>query len=122
MKRRVPVIVVFAVWFGLVTGFGEVILLGLKKFYLGRPIWFGPDIVWMAPLADAILFAACGAVLALLVARRPQSTSSWIAALVLSFLMFLSWLLMYYPIHLIAKLVLAAGLAMQSARVIATQR
>jgi hypothetical protein len=46
----------WAAWFGLLTGFGEVVCLGVRKFLLHQPIYFGLHIVWMAPLANPIVF------------------------------------------------------------------
>jgi arylsulfatase A-like enzyme len=110
---------VLAVWFGLLTGFGEVSLLGLKKFYLGRVIRFGPHIVWMTPLADALIFLIPGLILFAIARRRPERYSPKAANLVFAFLGFLSVLLMYYPLHLYAKMLLAAGLAAQAVQMIA---
>jgi hypothetical protein len=106
------------VWFGLLTGFTEVVLLGIKKFYLSQFIKFGPDVVWMTPLANAVLFLVPACLLMLLAWRWPKLNSLQVALLVFSFLGFLSLLLMYYPLHLYAKVLLAAGLTVQSVRVV----
>src|SRR5262249_24044922 len=52
-----------AAWFGLLTGFGEVICLGVRKFLLHQPIYFGLHIVWMSPLANFCLFTLLGLLL-----------------------------------------------------------
>jgi arylsulfatase A-like enzyme len=117
MKARSTGILVQACWFGLITGFGEVALLGVKKFVLGRPIWFGPDVAWLAPAADLALFLACGVLLIAASTWKP-ARAPWIPVAVFAFLAFLSWLLMYYPIHPYAKLLLAAGGAAQCARLL----
>src|SRR5215813_892234 len=53
-------IVCLAAWFGLCAGFGEVLCLGVQKFLLRQPIYFGLHIVWMAPLANFCLFLLLG--------------------------------------------------------------
>ena len=113
--RRVLLV---AAWFGLATGFSEAVLLGVKRLALGRHIRFGPDVVWMAPLADAALFLL--AALALLAAARyrPALRSFRIVIGVFASLALLSVFHLYYPLHLLAKLLLSAGLAVQAARVI----
>ena len=93
------------------------VLLGIKKFYLGQFIKFGPDVIWMAPVADAVLFLIPACVLMLLAWRWPKLGSLRVGLFVFAFLGFLSLLLMYYPIHFYAKILLAAGLAVQAVRV-----
>jgi arylsulfatase A-like enzyme len=113
-------VLVQALWFGLLTGLSEAGLLAVKRYVLHRFVRVGPDIAWMAPLADALAFLAIGFVL-IAAARvwkpigRPQVTT-----FVLAFFAFFSLLLMYYPLHLYAKIALAAGLAVQSARLAAS--
>ena len=105
-------------WFGLLTGFGEVFLLGIKKLILNRIILLSPQVVWMAPLADVLIFVFIGLILLLLGQRWPSFCSIWSATFIFSFLIFLSLLLMYVPLHPLAALLLAAGLATQNSRLI----
>jgi arylsulfatase A-like enzyme len=109
-------ILLTAGWFGIVTGFAEVVLLGVKKFWMGQFIRFGQTVMWLAPLADVALFLGVAVILLLMAKRWPQMLSVRIVTLTFSFLSFLSLLLMYYPLHFVAKALLAAGLAVQSAR------
>ena len=113
--RQRPVLVQ-ALWFGLLTGLAEAGLVALKQQVLGRIVRVGPDIAWMAPLADALLFLAIG--LCLLAAARvwPPLGRPGVTTFVLAFAAFLSVLLMYYPLQMYAKLLLAVGLAAQTAR------
>ena len=105
-----------ALWFGLLTGLGEAALVAVKRLYLGRYVRFGADIAWMAPLADALAFLIVGLVLVVggRVWRRLAQPA--VVTFVLAFLLVLSVLLLYYPLHIYAKLLLAAGLATQVAR------
>ena len=115
-----PGILLLAIWFGLTTGLAEVALLGVKKFYLGRAIRFGPAITWMAPLADLLAFLLIGVSIVVVqrVGRRftPQAWPAF-AVSVFAFFSVLSLLLMYYPLHLYAKLLLAAGIGVQVGRI-----
>ena len=105
-----------ALVFGLATGLCEAGLVAVKSIVLGRIVRVGPDIVWMAPLADAALFLAIA--LVLIVGARfwkrlgePQATTFVFAGFA-----FLSVLLMYYPIQMYAKVLLAIGLGLQVSR------
>jgi arylsulfatase A-like enzyme len=109
-------VLVHASFFGLVTGLLEAGLLGIKQQVLGRLVRVGPDIAWLAPTADAGLFLAIGLVL-VGAARlwKPIGRLS-VTTFILAFTTFLSLLLMYYPIALYAKILLAVGLAAQASR------
>ena len=111
-----------AIWFGLVTGLADVAVLGIKKFYLGRAVRFGPDVVWMAPLSSVCVFLLIGALLVLaqrMTGRRPASTTDTLAVSVYTFFSALTLLLTYYPVHIAAKILLAAGIAVQAGRIAA---
>src|SRR5262245_4198426 len=119
MRYQPAQLPLLAVWFGLLTGLSEVSLLAVKKFVLGQFIRYGPDVVWMAPLADAFLFLIPGLILLLLAWRWATFVSLRVVILVFAFLGYLSLLFMYYPLHVFAKVLLAGGLAVQTARLIA---
>ena len=108
-----------SLWAGGLTGLLEVSLLAVKKYYLGYMIKVGVDAVWLAPLADAALFAVPGLVAALVWAWRP---SRWVLQVTLASVVFLSalaLLLLESQVALYAKLIVAAGVAVQAARVLA---
>ncbi len=73
----------------------------------------------MAPVADVVFFAGFGIIFCLMARPWPRLVSLRMAACAFAFLGFLSLLLPYYPLHRYAKLLLAAGLAVQTARLIA---
>jgi arylsulfatase A-like enzyme len=109
-------IILLAVGLGIATGLGEVALFWAQTYILKRFIFVGRDIVWMAPLAEALVFLAVGLLLALL--ARLWGRFTWLQALgVLAFLSFLALLFMYTPIHKGAALLLALGLGFQATRV-----
>lgn len=114
-------LLLLAVWFGLLTGFGELGLLAAKKFVMHRFISLSRDVLWMAPVADVALFAIPGLILAAIAAWRPGLVPLRIALFIYAFLGFLSGLLMYPPLHKAAALLLAGGLAVQTARLLAAR-
>ena len=106
-------------WFGLVTGLGEVALQGVRKFLLHRIIRVSPDIVWMSPLADVILFAIPGLLIFLAASWVGKLASLRIAVFMFAFLGYMSGLLMTNWMNYYAAVLLAAGLAVQTSRFIA---
>jgi arylsulfatase A-like enzyme/chromate transport protein ChrA len=115
-STNAPGILAQALWFGLLTGLAEASLTGVKRLVLGRIVRVGPDIAWMAPVADGLAFLVIGLVLVALARLWKSIDRHAMATGVLAFLAFFSVLLMYYPLHLYAKVLLAAGLAVQAAR------
>jgi arylsulfatase A-like enzyme len=112
-------IVPLALWFGLLTGLGELALLAIKQSLWRKAIRFGPESVWMTPVADVLLFLGLGLILDGISRRAPGVTSRRHVVWLFVFLCCYSGLLLYYPIHLYAKWLLAAGLAAQAVRLIA---
>ncbi len=107
-----------AVVAGLFAGFAEVLLLGVKKFALGQFIRFGPDVVWMAPLANAAIALVVAGLLLAGARRWPLLAATATAAPVFLFLGLLGALQMYYPLHVAARILLAAGAAVQARRIL----
>jgi arylsulfatase A-like enzyme len=113
-------LLLLAVWFGLVTGLAEVSIRAVQKFFLGQIIHLSPHVVWMAPLADLILFAITGVILYLGARCWPRLGSLYVSTFIFSFLGFLGPLLWAPRLHLYAALLLTTGLAVQTARFIAS--
>ena len=103
---------------GLITGLVEAAIVAVKQRWLGQFVRVGVDIAWMAPVADAAAFLVIA--LVLLAASRiwPRVASPAVVVFVFGFTAFVSLLLTYYPLHIIAKVAVAAGLATQMARVL----
>lgn len=108
-----------ALLFGLMTGLVEAGLTGVKSQLLGQFVRVGPDIAWMAPIADAAAFAIVGLLLAAASSMWTRLRHSTVAPFVFTFLAALSALLMYYPLQPYAKVLLALGIAVQAARLAA---
>jgi len=111
-------LLILAVWFGLLTGLAEVCALAIKRFVLRRTVALSWKVVWMGPLANVILFTLVGLILFLVARRWSKIVSLRVAIFVFAFLGYLSLLVMIPRLHLSALLVLAAGLAMQTARIV----
>jgi hypothetical protein len=113
------VLLIAAIWFGVITGLAEVALLAVKRLLLHKLIFVSTDTIWMAPLADVLLFAVPALILFLLARKWQSFVSLRVIVLVFSFMSYLSVLLMITSLDRIAVLVLAAGLATQTARLVA---
>jgi len=103
---RDPLSLQLAAWFGLLTGFGEVICLGVRKFLLHQPIYFGLHIVWMSPLANFCLFTLLGLLLGSL-----RINSLRVKASVMAFFGLLGCALVFEEVKVYAGVSLAAGVA-----------
>lgn len=104
-----------ALWFGLLTGIGEVTLLAIRKYVLHRFLFVSMDSIWMAPLADAVLFLIAGSLLILVRALLPRRLAPS-PVLVFTTLAAFTILLMYGPLSRLAILILALGLGVQVSR------
>lgn len=106
---------------GMITGLGEALLLGVQKILLQRAVFFGPRVVWMAAVADLLLFTVIGLLLLLLSCRWPKLRSVRAAVSLFTFLALSSWLLIFPQIKWYASLILAAGLAAQAGPIAAAR-
>jgi arylsulfatase A-like enzyme len=115
-------VVTLAVWFGLLAGLTEAILISVKKLALGHLVRVSRDVVWMAPLADTLYMLVPAMGLAFL-ARWRSALPLWRSAVaVFAFLALLAVLLPYWNVALYAKALVVAGLAIQAARLLAKRR
>lgn len=104
-----------ASWFALVTGFIEVAILLSGKIFFQKLLLLGPHVVWMAPLAYLIFFGIIG-IAFFLVQRWLRIISQPVIVFVFAFFGFLGVGLMFAWLQHYAALLLAAGLAVQTAR------
>jgi arylsulfatase A-like enzyme len=112
-------IVRLALWFGLVTGFGEVMLLLLRRYVLHRFLFLPQDSVWMVPVADGLCFLVVGLLLALGHRLWPARITGAVTVGVLVGLSIFALLLMYGPLHRAAAVLIAAGIGFQGSRLVA---
>ena len=122
------------VWFGVVAGVAEVLVLGAIKFgklasapagWAGPQsqlhhgfLWLSPDVVWMAPVTSAALLAVPAFMLMVLERVKVNHVTLRLAAGVLAFICFVSLLMVYRRLYDIAVVLLACGLAVQVAHLV----
>ena len=111
--------VAVALWFGLITGVGEVLLRGVRRYLLHQFNYLGPYVVWMAPLVDVIVFGAIGLMFYVSSrwTRHTRGPSPTVTAC--AFTSALIILMMYQPLHPLARVLLAAGIGLQFGRLAA---
>jgi arylsulfatase A-like enzyme len=109
-------ILLFGLGFGILTGLAEVIESFLESYSLRHMTVFNVDMLWMTPVADALIFLAVAGLLALIARWYPRRITLFIIIWVFSALSIWSLLLMVHSLHPAAGLVLAAGLGVQIAR------
>jgi arylsulfatase A-like enzyme len=72
MNMRNSTAISVAAWFGLMAGLGEVAGVWVQRHFLGEVTFLGDDQVWMAPLADLLLFLGAGFMLRLVTRLLPE--------------------------------------------------
>ncbi|MEO8199313.1 MAG: hypothetical protein ABI679_02220, partial [Gemmatimonadota bacterium] len=98
-------------WMGVLTGLGELLFLAARKFIKHKFLFVSPDVVWMAPLSDILIFLIIGLLVLALRAAFPRQITWKTAFGGYLFLGALALLLMYPPLSRVAATLLAAGLA-----------
>ncbi len=117
-------IVLLGIWFGLLTGLLEAAFQLVKMLTvqsINVPESTSLDVIWMAPITDAALFAAMAVVLAFAAWCWPELVSFGLVTFVFAFGGFRALLLMAPGLNDLAEIVLAAGLAFQVARLMASR-
>jgi arylsulfatase A-like enzyme len=101
-----------ALWFGLLAGLGDVAILIFHKSQ-GKFLHLGMDTVWMAPLAEALLFSFCGILMVIFFQRVTERKFQRIVINTFIFLTFISWLYLFPKLHGLAVWILALGISIQ---------
>lgn len=104
-------------WAGLATGLAEVSIHALRWHLRHRFPFLSHDVLWMAPLAEVILFTLVGMMLAGVQALRRKPVFG-VALRTYLFLGTLAVLLCYPRLHWITDVVLALAVAYQLGRVV----
>ncbi|MBX6312588.1 MAG: sulfatase-like hydrolase/transferase [Isosphaeraceae bacterium] len=106
-------------WFGLASGLLELGMLFARKWWKGAgslgALQLNPHFVGLVPVANLILFAACGLPLALLALSRRRFVPR-LAAFVLCAIALLNVLLAIRGLHALAYVLLALGIACRVSR------
>ncbi len=116
-RASAPRLLIVGLWFGLLTGFAEVLAMALKLYVVGEFLTLSPHAVWMAPVVDAILFVGITATLLLVRSLLPRFGAAEIAG-VLVFAGMVAVLLPFRGLHIAASLLIAAGVGVQAARLV----
>ncbi|MEO8200344.1 MAG: sulfatase [Gemmatimonadota bacterium] len=103
-------------WIGLLTGFGEVAIQGIKYYLLGEFLTLSPHVAWMAPVVDALVFLILALLLALGNHALPSRITWRVAMGLLSTTMVFTWLIMFPQLHMAAAALFAAGVGVQLSR------
>ncbi len=111
-------ILLVALWFAVMTGFTESAILLGRKYILGRYLFWGPDTVWLRPLAYTLLFSGPAIGLALVATAWPKARSRRLVVFVLALLSFGSLVVGVRGLYPLAKALVALGLAVQTARMV----
>ena len=109
-----------SIWFGLVAGLIEGIVMTVRKYGFGTDTFMGPHVIWLAPVMDLLWLLLPGAVLSLLVLlwRSPRASRLAIFGLAFSAAVAVCFLAVN-EMHTYALLVIALGIAVQASAVIA---
>lgn len=111
-----PSPLLIAGWIGLLTALTEIGLLSYRRYVAGRMIFVGPHYFWTILVVDiltALLIAGSLIAGARLLRREIAPSTIVTATSLLGFLLILEY---FEQVHLVARLLLAAGLAVQLGR------
>lgn len=112
-------ILLLGIWFGLLTGLGEAAFQVVKDLVvqtINVPNITSVDVIWMAPLADAVVFVVIGLLLVIVAWSWPELVSFSVVTFVFALLAFRMMLQLIPGLNDLAEIVLAAGIAVQMAR------
>ncbi len=105
----------WAAWFGVITGFLELSVLLVRNAQTGGValgvLRLNRHFTWMVPVADVLIFLACGLALYVVSLIRPRLEAK-VRPFVLCFLAFLALLLLVPRLYQTAPLALAGGFAL----------
>jgi arylsulfatase A-like enzyme len=117
VRAGAATILMVAAWIGLIAGFLDLGLMVIHRWVDGDFYRLGGDFVWIIPAGVTILVWVPAIVLLLIARIRGGSVRLGVAVGLLSFVGFLD-VIARLPLHLWASLLLCAGLAIQSARLV----
>lgn len=106
---------------GLLAGFGELLGHGVRRFLLHEFLFLGPDVIWTAPLVNALIFLLVGLGIFLIGRLVPRLVNLAVAAGSFAGLAAFGVFYIFPQFHRVAALVLAAGIGVQAGRWAARQ-
>jgi arylsulfatase A-like enzyme len=109
----------WAAWFGVMTGFAELVVLLLRNYQSGGvalgKLQMNRHFTWMVPVSNGMIFLAIGLALGVLGVFWPRWTTRF-RPHIFCFMAFLALVLMLPGLFVTAQIALAAGLAFTVAR------
>lgn len=109
-------LLMLATWFALLAGVGEVLVIALQRFGLQRFVLVGEQVVWMAPVANLLVFAVAALLLLGLRQLLPSARGLGPTCLLFIALALTAMALHNERLHPAAQLMLSAGIAVQVSR------
>ena len=111
-------LLLLGLWFALLTGYIEALVHLFRYYVLHRMVWVTTEILWVSPVAYVVFFAPVVLLLAIVARVRVNGLSASLAAGLLAFpsALVASMMIIGTRIHWAAHLVLALGVAVQTAR------
>jgi arylsulfatase A-like enzyme len=113
-------LLLIAVGLGLLAGLVEVVALAIKRAMSPQVVFQTEDIIWMAPVADALFLLALGGTLVVL-QKVLRFIPSWVIVFLLATLSAFIMILSLGPLHIAAQILIAAGIGVQLARLARTR-
>jgi arylsulfatase A-like enzyme len=111
-------ILAWGLWFALVAGLSQAAAITAARVVTQRLIWATPEVVWLAPAANAVVLAIVASIVWLLMRGRNRSSTLAVASGIFLFLSLIGHLLRVPRLHPLAVIFLAAGSAVQGARML----
>ena len=115
-SRPTVAYLLLAVWFGFLTGTGELALAAVNRYGRHHMVGLGPHAVWMTLAANIGWLALVGCALSLLARRWPRLASGQMAVCAYALVGSFSVLVRCPGLHPVFALVLAVGLSVQAGR------
>ena len=119
-KKIAADILYYSIWFGLLTGLVEGLLLftfSRLELLRGQITYLGSgwEVFWVAPIFDFLLFLIVGAILALFAQFIPQVLAKRVSLFAFSFLLAFAWVGTFLSGRLspVASAILGAGIGYQ---------
>ncbi len=108
-------ILLLAIWFGLAAGLLELLSLVIRVTAFENGFFLrSAHFVWMVPLSDLTIFAACGGLLAIRLTWTPRLGARWVVG-VFIFLACASQLLLVRGLHSLTSALVGWGVAFRAA-------
>lgn len=108
----------WALWFSALTGLTQALIVAVARVTSHRLVLISSEVVWAAPAADAVVFGAASVLLWPVTYRLQRSKAAGVILSVFLFLFLLGPILIVPRLQKYAALLLAAGLAVQGARML----